>query len=353
MSSIPPTDGRRPDNPRSSSSPSPLAGDALDTYFTTAVPAGSDVEQVSTYLHASATRRTALAVLTRWIRGPVPDRDMPDIDASARALRAKVIAAVERERFASRMRAARFGRSGSGLHARYLAASLAMVILAFIVGWKASRAGRHDAMTRASTYATRNGQRATITLSDGTIVVLGVASRLDVPADYPLGNRALRLSGAALFTVAHRDGSPVTVAAGNATARVLGTSFVVRHYPTDTVTTVAVRDGKVGVRSVVVTAAQQAVVGRAGMVHVQSVDSSQFSFVSGVLTLNGGLLPDVIPDLDRWYDVDIRLGDPSFRTRRLTGEYATGSLADVALLLEMTFNARVVRDGRVLTLYPK
>jgi transmembrane sensor len=204
-----------------------------------------------------------------------------------------------------------------------------------------------------TTYVTGNGQRASITLADGTTVALDVASRLDVPADYSNGNRALQLHGAALFTVIHHDKHPLIVRSNGTEARVLGTSFVMRHYATDTVITVAVREGKVAVRSVVVAAAQQADVSQAGVIHVRPMDPSQFGFAKGVLTLHGMPFSEAIAELDRWYDADIRLGDPSLATRHVAGEYAAGSLADLADILALTFNVRVTRDGRIITLYSK
>jgi ferric-dicitrate binding protein FerR (iron transport regulator) len=213
--------------------------------------------------------------------------------------------------------------------------------------------GRATSEPAYTTYTTANGQRATITLSDGSTVTLNVASRLDVPVDYTRGDHALRLSGAALFKVLHHDLTPFTVVAGGTTTRVLGTSFVVRSYANDTAVTVAVRDGKVGVGSLVLTAERQVVIGHSGAPRVRVADPAQFSFATGVLTLTGGLLADAIPELDRWYNADIRLGDPGLGSQRIQGNVSAGSLAELAAMLEWTYNVRVVRDGQVLTLFPR
>ena len=213
--------------------------------------------------------------------------------------------------------------------------------------------GPRRTATGVLTYTTGNGERANITLPDGSTVSLNVASRLEVPVDYAAGNHALRLMGEALFSVPHRDRTPFTVTAGTATARVLGTSFVVRRYPTDRLTTVAVRNGRVAVRSVVVTANQQVQVGATGISRVQPAGAAQFSFATGVLVLDGLRLADAIPELDRWYNADVRLGDATLADQTLTGDVPAGSIGELASLLEWTFNMRVVREGRVLTLYPR
>ena len=64
------------------------------------------------------------------------------------------------------------------------------------------------------------------------------------------------------------------------TAQVLGTLLFVRHYAQDTTTTVAVREGKVTVHSVVLTAARQVVVGPTGVGTVRGADPTQFTFAT-------------------------------------------------------------------------
>ncbi len=236
----------------------------------------------------------------------------------------------------------------------YAAIGGALCVLAAIGGLQfgAKRAVTGKPNT-VSTYATNNGERATVTLPDGSVVLLNVASRIQVPTNYSPENRTLYLSGEALFTVIHKAGAPFTVVAGPSTTRVLGTSFLVRHYSTDSVATIAVRDGKVAVDSTVLTASQQVTVGwKITRPRVTPADTTQFSFASDVLTLNRTTLREAIPRLNRWYNADIRLSDPQFETRRISSEFAAGSLADLTTVLDATFDdIGVVRNGRILTLY--
>jgi transmembrane sensor len=211
----------------------------------------------------------------------------------------------------------------------------------------------HRATAQSSLiYTTGNGERANITLPDGGTVALNVASRLEVPLDYMSGDRTVWLTGEGLFTIPHHDRVPLTVRTDVAVVRVLGTSFVVRRYATDTATLVAVREGKVMVDGAVVTAAHLVEVGHNGVSPVRLSDETPFMFATGVLTLNGVSLLDAIPELDRWYGADIRLGSPTLATHHLKGEFAAGSLADLGML-EFALGVRVVREGRVLTLYPR
>lgn len=236
----------------------------------------------------------------------------------------------------------------------YLAAALIAGIVT-LAGWpklKTDAAAPRSHLV--STYTTGAGQRATITLPDGSPVVLNVGSRLQVPVDYDLGNRLLELSGEALFTVRPNQAAPFVVVTGASTTRVLGTSFLVRQYENDSTAVIAVRDGKVMVESTVLTAMQQATVNREQRVSdVTLTDSGQFSFAAGVLSLRDMPLPNAIPQLNRWYDTDIRLGDSRLMHRNIAGGFTAGSVTDLAAILELTYNVRAVREGRTLTLYSK
>jgi ferric-dicitrate binding protein FerR (iron transport regulator) len=85
--------------------------------------------------------------------------------------------------------------------------------------------------------------------------------------------------------------------------------------------------------------------------HHQDV-SAELGFVTGQLVLNNLPLKDAIADLDRWYDVDIRLADASLGDRLISAVLKRGSVADVSDVLHLIFSVRAVRDGRTLTLYP-
>ena len=231
------------------------------------------------------------------------------------------------------------------------AATIAALLAIILIG--RARVIHSVTPAAAEVYTTANGQRATIKLADGTTVALNVGSTLNVPTDYAVGNHTVGLVGEAFFTVNHHVGESFTVRAGPTLTRVLGTSFVVRRYATDTTTTIAVKDGKVAVGSMVLAAQQFVEAGPQDAGKIRSADPSFFAFTTGVLALRHVQLGSAIRALDRWYDADIRLADPRLAARPYEGNVTAGSLADLAELLSVTFNVRAVRDGRVLILYPR
>lgn len=220
-------------------------------------------------------------------------------------------------------------------------------------GWQSrDHVLRSELSGRNLVYTTENGERARVTLPDGSAIILNVGSRLSVGADYAVGNRTVRLDGEAIFDVLPQAKSPFTVIAGPSTTRVLGTRFLVRYYASDTSATVVVQHGKVVVGTQIVTANQEVNVNTDVSNVMHSAKMTRFSFSRNILEFDGIPLKDAIPDLNRWFDADVRLGDPTLGSRLLAGEYVTGSVANLAEMLRWTFDVKVVQEGHVLTIYP-
>jgi ferric-dicitrate binding protein FerR (iron transport regulator) len=226
------------------------------------------------------------------------------------------------------------------------------VALVTLLSVSASRYFAHRADSGAmTTYVTSNGQRATIQLGDGTQVVMNVASRISIPENFSREHRTVHLVGEAYFNVAHTNGAPFIVDANGVQTRVLGTAFGVRAYNGSDVQ-VAVRDGRVVVNDSVLSAGDVAERSGAGVVSVQHNQAlgAAFGFVTGRLVLNGIPLRDAVEDLDRWYDADIRIASTKLGATPIYAVLRSGSIADLKEILQSTFGADVIQQGRVLTL---
>lgn len=86
---------------------------------------------------------------------------------------------------------------------------------------------RAEPVVSAATYETAVGERSTVTLPDGSTVVLNTASRVEL--DYTPATRGLTLTaGQALFEVAKDPDRPFVVTAGDRRIVAVGTAFDVR-----------------------------------------------------------------------------------------------------------------------------
>src|SRR3989449_2251883 len=123
-----------------------------------------------------------------------------------------------------------------------IAAALVLVI-AGRAAWQ-----RRAPAVPAREYVTAPGQRLAVSFSDGSRVLLGVASRLRVPRDYGVRTRAVELEGEAYFVVRHDPAHPFLVRTAHGTTEDLGTEFDVRAYREEKSVQVVVAAGRVALR---------------------------------------------------------------------------------------------------------
>lgn len=92
--------------------------------------------------------------------------------------------------------------------------------------------------------STGTNEIATLTLNDGTVIVMNASTKISVPAGFGTTHRHLSLTGQADFEVARNEKLPFEVKTGSATTRVLGTGFDISAYPGEAVL-IQVKHGKV------------------------------------------------------------------------------------------------------------
>lgn len=233
-------------------------------------------------------------------------------------------------------------------------------------------------------HTTGVGERQVLHLADGTQVVLGPASTLDVPAGYGGNDRRVRLTGEAYFRAVHDAGRPFEVAAGDAVVRDIGTAFVVRApAPTSaahaagatgqTAVDVAVTDGAVRLRAapagaggtpgapatgasgdgVLLQAGDRGrVLAAAGdaaptvAVVARGTDvAADTAWTTGRLVFRDTPLGDVAGALRRWYGLDVRFADPALAERHLTATFGGESTDVVLRAVGLATGARLDRHG--------
>jgi len=177
-------------------------------------------------------------------------------------------------------------------------------------------------------------------------------------------NREVYLDGTAYFDVVHDSLRPFVVRTANAVARDVGTRFVVSAYPDAHATRVVVRDGAVAfgrdsrahasrMENVLLTGGHLGQL-RAGdsAVTTRRVDPALYTaWMQGDLVFQDTPLVDVVAELRRWYDVDVRLGDPSLSDVPISASFAVESFHEALSVVTTVLPLRVVRRGNVVTLY--
>jgi transmembrane sensor len=194
------------------------------------------------------------------------------------------------------------------------------------------------------TYSTTVGQRDSVRLEDGSLVLLGPASRVAVRG------REVDLTGEAFFRVVHDDTQPFIVRAGESVIRDIGTEFAVHTDDATAAVRVVVQEGSValsrGADSVML---QQGDVGRVAGGRVEALAGGaapeDFAWMRGELVFRDTPISTVMADLRRWYGVEVRVADTALLQRRFTGTFTTEPRERVLDVIAMALPARVERRG--------
>ena len=108
---------------------------------------------------------------------------------------------------------------------RYSAGIAAAALLAVATGQLVRKQTEDRLSHEMMALSTRPGERAEVTLSDGTIVTLNADTRLEYPVTFRGDERRVRIDGEALFRVQHDEKHPFIVSTFASDIRVLGTTF--------------------------------------------------------------------------------------------------------------------------------
>lgn len=281
-----------------------------------------------------------------------PRRPLPPADIDIGALKAKVAIGIgtrslHPSTLPDRVRKNRGGKVFSSLPLQrwvgYFAAAVFIVLAVSGIKYISSIVGDVRPTPTTKVYSTATGQRAKIILADGSNVILAPSTMLRV------SDRNVELHGEAVFNVIHSGGEPFIVRAGNTVTRVLGTTFSVRSYGGKV--RVAVAEGRVSANDVVLSAGDVVTVARDGTEQLQRDANigNMFAWTSGRLVFRLTPLSEAIPELERWYGLDIQAsGELLSCTVTMTLESDTPS--DMIELLQSALQARAVRSGNVVKL---
>jgi len=217
---------------------------------------------------------------------------------------------------------------------------------------------RHSAQ-----YATAPGQSLTVTLDDGSRVILAPASHLRVEsrrAHAVVGSiteRLIELDGEALFTVRASSQAPLTVRTTHSFTQVLGTTFAVRTAP-DGAVDVHVLEGRVRTGS----ARSSVVVGAGANAHVtdstavvvtQHAPTEYTDWAHGQLVFNGASVPEVLATIGKWYGYQFRLTDSVLAKRTVSVSFKIADSTEMMILLRGLLDVDLRVDGKTVILLPR
>lgn len=209
--------------------------------------------------------------------------------------------------------------------------------------------------TASQTYTAQRGEILNVPLTDGTMVALDTASKIEVR--YLAQSREIELvEGRASFDVAKDKTRPFTVTAGGLKVRAVGTSFVVSNTDVQS-PEVMVRQGTVDVGSrleldPVRVGANTRVVGQ--VLNVMPVDpaevSRELAWQQGYFELKEATLAWVAKEYSRYSDTRIVISDPKIAALTITGRFLTNNPIGFARAAASSFGLKLDMQGQEIRL---
>jgi len=195
---------------------------------------------------------------------------------------------------------------------------------------------------RNNTIRVPYGKNLTITLQDGTVVMLNSGSSMTYPSSFvDMNTREVQLKGEAFFEVTKNLEKPFIVKTETMYTQVFGTVFNVSAYAEDGASEVVLVEGSVGVSKPdnkrgedlqMLRPSQKAIDaldGGEGFV-VEDVDvSSYISWTQGILSFENESMGQIVKRLQRQYNIKIVNQYKELDERRFTGMFDEESIDHV------------------------
>lgn len=210
---------------------------------------------------------------------------------------------------------------------------------------------------------TGHGERVSMTLPDGTQVVLNSQTTLSYsPGHFDDKHREVKLEGEALFDVSHRDKLPFILHSDKMDLKVLGTKFNVRARKSDAYTEVKLLRGKVLLTSTVSNKKQLM---RPDEIAILQRNNGDFQLEKSDMPLRAAWttheidfrskpLLEVMHELESVYGVTIQWMDTNaMQMDSFTGTLPTNDLKAAMQIVTSLYPIRARIDGKVVYIYKK
>ena len=257
-------------------------------------------------------------------------------------------------------------------------AATILVLVGTVVFWML----RPQAKQEGRIFATANGERKNIQLSDGTLVNLNAGSVVRMDPNFGISSREVYLEGEAFFDVKENKRLPFIVHTAVMDVKALGTAFDVRAYKEEKITETALIRGLIEVtlkenhyRKLVLSSNHKVGWNKATK-HIVNTDSvvmkpsklkdgipekievtergeiKEIAWKENKLIFENELFGDIAMLLERWYGVRIMFTDNEIRNYRFTGDFEKEDLEAVLNFLKESrpFHFKI-ENNEIMTVY--
>ena len=204
------------------------------------------------------------------------------------------------------------------------------------------------------------GQRANLTLSDGTNVWLNARTKIVYPAVFDKSVRQVAVDGEAYFDVAKDKKRPFIVETGKCNMEVLGTKFNVEGYSDKDDFEVTLMEGSVRVASriglgdtLMLKPDSKACLQKDGRLKVIPVDDyNPYRWKEGLICFRNESFLSIMSDLEKYFGVSIVVENKNVLKYYFTGKFRQADGIDYALrVLQRDIRFKYERDDENQIIY--
>lgn len=196
-----------------------------------------------------------------------------------------------------------------------------------------------------------------IELADGSVVTLNRDSKINYPEKFNASIREVDIEGEAFFEVQPDPARPFVIHAGEATIKVLGTSFNVNAYPRNNGIEVVVASGKVQVSKTKTGTNQQNdlildpgdkgvfVTGSNELRKSKNDNPNYLAWKTRDLIFDKTSLKEVLEQLNKVYRAQVRTAGPDLDQLLLTARFENRPLDFILEVIALTHNLEVAKEN--------
>ena len=186
----------------------------------------------------------------------------------------------------------------------------------------------NDLISQKQTIYVPAGQRARITLIDGTEVWLNAKSSLTFTSQFTSDNREVHLNGEGYFKVTPNKEKPFRVVTSKYNIKVLGTELNVLAYDNTSIFETALIKGAVDIESngnrlISLKPETKVILSKDGLKVLSIKHHNYFLWKDGIISFENENLEALMKKLELYYDIKIQIKSQKISTKRFTGKFRT------------------------------
>ncbi|MDR1371031.1 MAG: DUF4974 domain-containing protein [Dysgonamonadaceae bacterium] len=203
------------------------------------------------------------------------------------------------------------------------------------------------------------GKKTSLTLSEGSKVVINSGSKIIYDSNYNLKDRSLKLEGEAFFDVKYDPEKPFIVECKDIKIKVLGTSFDVKAYQVEDHISIVLTSGKIKLTTpkeeIEMFPNDRIVYNKTTQITIlEKINTENYmDWMQDYLRFENESLGVIMKTISQIYNVKIVFEDPGLETQRFTGTIDNTSINSVLDAIKLTSSISYRTEDGVIYLYDR